>query len=163
MARRLAKSEKYARVIGCDYSETMLMEARNRIRTDPVLREKVPSRTKLDLVRCDVAKIPMQTASVDALHSGAAMHCWPELQQGLSEIYRVLKPGGRFFATTFITRELGIIEETEGGATDFRTQVFQNFESAEQIKNYLTTAGFEEDKIEVEILGVACIVIRCIK
>lgn len=70
--RRLTKSNEYSRVIACDYSDSMLTEARRRIRADP---EIASSSTKLDLVRCDVAKIPMKTDSIDAFHAGAAMHC----------------------------------------------------------------------------------------
>lgn len=34
--------------------------------------------------------------------AGAALHCWPYVQDGLKEVHRVLKPGGRFFASTFL-------------------------------------------------------------
>jgi ubiquinone/menaquinone biosynthesis C-methylase UbiE len=92
--RRFTKSGKYDRVIGCDYSDSMLSEARRRIRADPSLSPQ-RRKTQLDLVRCDVGRIPMKTNSVDAFHAGAAMHCWPELPLAASEIHRVLKPGGR--------------------------------------------------------------------
>lgn len=46
--RRLTKGNDYARVIACDYSEAMLLEARNRIQTDPDLNNGSVS-TKLDL------------------------------------------------------------------------------------------------------------------
>ena len=42
-----------------------------------------------------------QTDVLNAVHAGAALHCWPQLDEGLREIHRVLTPGGRFFATTF--------------------------------------------------------------
>jgi len=78
--RRFAKSGDYSRVIACDYSDSMITEARRRIRADP---EIASSPTKLDLVRCDVAKIPMKSDSIDAFHAGAAMHCWPNLHRVL--------------------------------------------------------------------------------
>ena len=68
--RRLAKTNKYGRVIGCDYSDSMLQEARRRINADSELRERKPGQTRLDLVRLDVGNIPMREDSVDALHAG---------------------------------------------------------------------------------------------
>ena len=94
--RRLAKTGNYGRVLGCDYSDSMLTEARRRINADPELSPKA-LKTSLDLVRLDVGQIPMSTESVDCLHAGAAMHCWPDLNAAASEIHRVLKPGGRYF------------------------------------------------------------------
>ena len=49
----------------------MLLEARNRINADPDLNKNSGTKTNLDLVRCDVGNIPMQSESVDALHAGA--------------------------------------------------------------------------------------------
>lgn len=159
--RRLAKSNDYDRVIACDYSESMLLEARRRIRSDVELRSS--HRTQLDLVRCDVGKIPMQTESVNALHAGAAMHCWPDLKSALSEIYRVLKPGGRYFATTFLLEYFQALQVSEGGSTGPTMQAYQYFGSAEQLKEMMLDAGFDEEKVKVEVLGRACVVIRCEK
>jgi ubiquinone/menaquinone biosynthesis C-methylase UbiE len=154
--RRFAKSNEYPRVIGCDYSDAMLLEARSRINSD-FQRDNVDLKTRLDLVRCDVAKIPMQTMSVDALHAGAAMHCWPDLDAGLSEIHRVLKNGGRFFATTFLSRYMRF--NSLGGGE----KVFQYFDSADQIEQLLIKAGFDRDHIQVSVIGQACIVVKAEK
>lgn len=53
--------------------------------------------------RCDVSRLPFQTKSLDGVHAGAALHCWSKLEESLSEVFRVLKPGKGFFATTFLT------------------------------------------------------------
>lgn len=54
-------------------------------------------------VRADVGRLPFATGSVDAIHAGAAIHCWPNPQAAMAEISRVLKPGGIFVASTFLT------------------------------------------------------------
>lgn len=163
--RRFAKSGEYSRVIACDYSDSMLTEARRRIRADS---EIASSSTKLDLVRCDVGNIPMKTDSIDAFHAGAAMHCWPEIEASLKEIHRVIVPGGRYFATTFLGNyftNVALAETLGNGGTEVDTsmQAFQYFPSEEYLIDLLLDAGFEREKISLEVIGAACVVIRCEK
>jgi ubiquinone/menaquinone biosynthesis C-methylase UbiE len=54
-------------------------------------------------VRADIARLPFETGSVAAIHAGAAIHCWPDPQAAMAEVSRVLKPGGVFVASTFLT------------------------------------------------------------
>ncbi|KAL7563716.1 hypothetical protein ACA910_004114 [Epithemia clementina (nom. ined.)] len=163
--RRFAQSGLYKRVLGCDYSASMLDEARRRIEADPKLRYSINrnNTTRLDLVRLDVGQIPMQNNSVDALHAGAAMHCWPDLPAAAAEIYRVLKPGGRYFATTFLSDYFRILNAGEGGSTGPSRQAFQYFESVNQLKQLMEQGGFAPDKINIEVLAPSCVVIRCEK
>jgi ubiquinone/menaquinone biosynthesis C-methylase UbiE len=148
--RRFASMDIADRVIGCDYSDSMLTEARRRIQTDPGL-----SRSRgLDLVRLDVGQIPMQDNSVDALHAGAAMHCWPDLDAAASEIYRVLKPGGRYFASTFLSRYFATLSGMDGQAnTPPSQQAFQYFDSIDSLSSLLERGGFSREKILIEVIG----------
>lgn len=66
------KSGRFSRVIAADYSESMLRETARRFRVEGM---DAP-----ELVRCDAARLPFQTASLDAIHAGAALHCWPALE-----------------------------------------------------------------------------------
>ncbi|XBI75597.1 hypothetical protein VPH35_068953 [Triticum aestivum] len=59
--------------------------------------------TNLALVRADISKLPFASSSIDAIHAGAAIHCWPSPSNAIAEISRVLKPGGVFVATTFLS------------------------------------------------------------
>jgi SAM-dependent methyltransferase len=158
--RRLATSGKYGRVLGCDYSPSMLAEARRRINADP----KLSNNNSLDLVRLDVGQIPMRTDSVDCLHAGAAMHCWPDLNAAASEIHRVLKPGGRYFATTFLSTYFSGVAAIDGQASMSPSQqAFQYFDSVDTLRDLLISGGFDDDKILIEVLGAACVVIRAEK
>ena len=160
--RRLAKSNEYDRVIACDYSDSMLTEARNRIKADADLSSVGgTSQTSLELVRCDVGAIPMQDASIDALHAGAAMHCWPDLESAMTEIYRVLKPEGRFFATTFLANYFSNVQGISGESV--QEKAFQYFESVDTLRDIVKGGGFTDEKIEIEVLGTACVVIRAEK
>ena len=33
------------------------------------------------------AQLPLAESAVDALHAGAALHCWPRLEQSLAEVH----------------------------------------------------------------------------
>lgn len=142
---------KYGRVIGGDYSASMLREAAAR---------RVVG---MELVQLDVGQIPLADGVVDALHAGAAMHCWPDVTAALLEIYRVLRPeGGRFFATTFLSEYFRVLQSTDSVGSPSQ-QAFQYFRSVDEIRTLLMNGGFERSKISIEVLGSACVVIRCEK
>jgi ubiquinone/menaquinone biosynthesis C-methylase UbiE len=158
--RRFAALDKYQRVLGCDYSESMLMEARRRMQAENLNLKT----TQLDWIRLDVGMLPFSTKSIDVLHAGAAMHCWPDLDKGIQEIYRSLKPGGRYFATTFLSSYFRIVGAVSpGGNDDVSQMAFRYFTSVDSLRDLLERNGFESDKINVEVLGSACVVIRCEK
>uniref|UniRef100_A0A6N2K0J0 Methyltransferase type 11 domain-containing protein n=1 Tax=Salix viminalis TaxID=40686 RepID=A0A6N2K0J0_SALVM len=56
----------------------------------------------LALVRADVSITSFASGSVDAIHAGAALHCWPSASNAVAEICRALRSGGVFVGTTFL-------------------------------------------------------------
>jgi len=150
MTRRLVRGSQFSRVLALDYSENMLRETLRRAKAEGVPLEQ------LELARADVAELPLQNDSIDAMHAGAALHSWPRLEVGLQEIARVLKPGGRFFATTFIQGAYGrVTPRQSGGGGSFRF-----FEDEEELRQLLIAAGFPADGVEVRREGRGCAIIR---
>ncbi|XP_057815197.2 uncharacterized methyltransferase At2g41040, chloroplastic [Cryptomeria japonica] len=99
-SRRFAKCGIYSGVVALDFSENMLRQCYEFIKGDKDL-----VKGNLALVRADISRLPFTTGSVDAVHAGAAIHCWPSPSSAVAEICRVLKPGGVFVATTFVLPE----------------------------------------------------------
>eukprot|EP00249_Psilotum_nudum_P001152 c13491_g1_i1 orf=107-1189(+) len=102
-SRRFAKSYSYSTVIALDFSENMLRQCYEFIKQDRSL-----DGVNLPLVRADVSRLPFSSRTIDAVHSGAALHCWPSPTAGVAEICRILRPGGVFVATTFLASSTNI-------------------------------------------------------
>lgn len=79
---RFIKNGSFAKVIAADYSENMLQQTQQFISQDPSIRPD-----SYCLVRCDAARLPFATGSLDAVHAGAAIHCWPQPQVAVRKIY----------------------------------------------------------------------------
>eukprot|EP00184_Porphyridium_aerugineum_P008176 CAMPEP_0184692700 /NCGR_PEP_ID=MMETSP0313-20130426/1068_1 /TAXON_ID=2792 /ORGANISM="Porphyridium aerugineum, Strain SAG 1380-2" /LENGTH=394 /DNA_ID=CAMNT_0027150549 /DNA_START=36 /DNA_END=1220 /DNA_ORIENTATION=+ len=163
MARKMIQGQDFQRVVAVDYSETMLREAMTRIKnsfpgssgsSSSLNRTRSASSynmTKYDLVRADVANLPFTDNSFDWIHIGAALHCYPRVQDGLSSCYRVLKPGGKIFATTF----LWVFDNVRSGAPqDVR------FFDREELGYLFKAAGFENVSVERR---QSCAIIRAQK
>ncbi|XP_058067453.1 uncharacterized methyltransferase At2g41040, chloroplastic [Magnolia sinica] len=78
-SRKFAKSEVYSGVIALDFSENMLRQCYDFISKDESL-----STVNIALVRADVSRLPFSSGSVDAVHAGAALHCWPSPSNAVS-------------------------------------------------------------------------------
>ncbi|XP_047323626.1 uncharacterized methyltransferase At1g78140, chloroplastic isoform X1 [Impatiens glandulifera] len=96
-SRLFAKSGLFSLVVALDYSENMLKQCYEFIQQDNNFPKE-----NLILVRADISRLPFTSSSVDAVHAGAALHCWPSPSAAVAEISRVLRPGGVFVATTYI-------------------------------------------------------------
>ncbi|GMN45314.1 hypothetical protein TIFTF001_014517 [Ficus carica] len=96
-SRLFAKSGLFSLVVALDYSENMLRQCYEFIKQE----ENFP-KENIILVRADIARLPFVSSSIDAVHAGAALHCWPSPSAAVAEISRVLRPGGVFVATTYI-------------------------------------------------------------
>ncbi len=54
-------------------------------------------RNRLTYILGDAQNLPFENESFDAVFSSGSLHEWAEPKQIFNEIYRVLKPGGRYY------------------------------------------------------------------
>ena len=92
----IAAAKAGGNVIGLDFSEPMLARA----------REKNPD---IDWVSGDATRMPFPDESFDAATVGFGVRNLDDLERGLAELRRVLKPGGRL-AILEITRPSGLLK-----------------------------------------------------
>ncbi|XP_057431940.1 uncharacterized methyltransferase At2g41040, chloroplastic [Lotus japonicus] len=142
-SRKFAKSKNYSGVIALDFSENMLRQSYDFIKKDDTL-----STTNLALVRADVSRLPFSSGSVDAVHAGAALHCWPSPSNAVAEITRVLRSGGVFVGTTFLRYN----SSTPWLVRLFRERTFPGYGylSAEEIEDLCTSCGLTNYSCKIQ-------------
>ena len=94
--KKFVASGQFERVIAVDYSRSMLEETRNNGNAAP------NATTATTLIQADAARLPFEKGSIEAIHAGAAIHCWPDPVNAAAEMSRVLMKGGVFVGTTFL-------------------------------------------------------------
>lgn len=139
-SRKFAQSGTYSGVIALDFSENMLRQCYDFIKSDDTLLT-----TNLALVRADVSRLPFSSGSVDAVHAGAALHCWPSPSNAIAEITRILRSGGVFVGTTF----LRYTSSTPWLIRSFREGSY-NYLTEEEIKDVCTSCGLTNYSCKVQ-------------
>ena len=91
----VASLQAGATVTGLDFSERMLERARRKS-------------DEIDWVQGDAEKLPFEDASFDAATVGFGVRNLADLERGLAELRRVLRPGGRV-AILEITKPSGLL------------------------------------------------------
>ncbi|XP_054822489.1 uncharacterized methyltransferase At2g41040, chloroplastic isoform X2 [Prosopis cineraria] len=133
-SRKFAKSGIYSGVIALDFSENMLRQCYNFIKQDDTLLTN-----NVALVRADVSRLPFSSGSVDAVHAGAALHCWSSPSNAIAEIARILRSGGVFVGSTF----LRYTSSTPMIIRPLRERILQGYSylNEEEIEDLCTSCG----------------------
>ncbi|XP_015893741.3 uncharacterized methyltransferase At2g41040, chloroplastic-like isoform X1 [Ziziphus jujuba] len=142
-SRKFAKSGTYSGVVALDFSENMLRQCYDFIKGDAALLK-----SNLALVRADVSRLPFTSGSVDAVHAGAALHCWPSPSNAVAEITRILRSGGVFVGTTF----LRYTRSTPGIIRPLRQRILQGYSylTEEEIEDLCTSCGLTNFSSKVQ-------------
>jgi len=123
-------------IVGVDYAESMLAGARNRFEGKP----------GLEFMHADVAEMPFDTGAFATANVANAIHCFPEVDAGLRDVFRVLKPGGTMAANVLLVPRgrwpfRGIAERINRWGIR-KGILFTTYEQAD-IRRRLLSAGFE--------------------
>lgn len=89
-ASYLTRTQNPASYTGLDLNATGITFCKSR--------HRLPG---LEFIQGDAANLPFPAGSIDAVINVEASHCYPDLPQFLSEVARVLKPGGHFLYADF--------------------------------------------------------------
>lgn len=80
------------RITGIDYAESMLAGAIRRF----------DKRPDMEFEHADAAQMPFEDNRFDTANIANSIHCLPDVDGALRDIFRVLKPGGRFAANVLL-------------------------------------------------------------
>ena len=155
-------------IIGIDISEGMLSVAREKI-------SKKQLDHQLSVQKADSENLPFENGLFDASIVGFGVRNFENLEKGLGEILRVLKPGGVFFVLEFskpaktpfkqiynlyfkhILPAVGRLVSKDKSAYTYLPESVSEFPDGEQFLAILAKVGFVENKWYSQTFGIASI------
>ncbi|APU68925.1 MAG: bifunctional demethylmenaquinone methyltransferase/2-methoxy-6-polyprenyl-1,4-benzoquinol methylase UbiE [Bacteroidota bacterium] len=170
LAIQMAEETNAPKIIGLDLSEGMLREGRKKID-----RKDLDSR--IEMVQGDSEALPFENDSFDAITVAFGVRNFEDLEKGLSEIQRVLKPGGIFVVletsvpTKFPFKQgyqvysgailplIGKLFSKDKDAYSYLSESAANFPYGEAFNNILQKTGFIDIKDLPQTFGVSTIYI----
>ncbi|MBQ5424446.1 MAG: bifunctional demethylmenaquinone methyltransferase/2-methoxy-6-polyprenyl-1,4-benzoquinol methylase UbiE [Bacteroidales bacterium] len=166
---RQGKSQK---VVGVDISEGMLDVGREK-----VLRKGLSD--KIELRVADCAHLPFDDNTFDAVTCGYGVRNFAELDRSLTEIFRVLKPGGqlrileftyptnklvRFFYDFYFTRivpRIGKKLTDNGDAFVYFMKSVKSFAKGRDFIAILEKNGFSDTSFKSQTFGISTLYKAC--
>ncbi len=141
-------------VTGLDFCEPMLEEARGK-------QEAKPNYADLEFKFGDCMDLPLADDSVDAVTISFGVRNFEDREKGLTEIRRVLRPGGRLFVLEFsqpdrwfrpfyyvylkyILPRVAALATGDKSAYDYLAGTIENFPTKEALAEQLRLAGFHQ-------------------
>lgn len=153
-----------ARVVGLDLTAGMLALAR---RKDPARRVR--------FVQGDMTHLPLGDGSADVVTAGYGLRNVPVLDAAVAEIYRVLRPGGRFVALDFnkptnpvvrtvylaylsaVGSAYGLALHGDPDTYRYIAASLRHYPGADLVVERLTAQGFREARWEPALAGLMAI------
>ena len=167
LAILLAKSD-IDDVTGLDISPGMLEIGKQKVNDEGLS-------SKIDMIIGDSEELPFQEATFDAITVAFGVRNFENLELGLQEILRVLKPKGSLivletsqpskfpvkqgfqFYSKYIIPTIGKIFSKDKNAYDYLPESAAAFPYGEKFNNILLKTGFNSSKVYPQTLGVATI------
>lgn len=151
-------------VIGLDFAREMLCHSVGKLQT------------RAGWCLGDALKLPFADASIDVTSCAFGVRNFQDLHQGLREMYRVLRPGGRllilefalpgsslarkiylFYLTKVMSQLAHWISGDNTGAYQYLPSSVKTFLSPGKMKDMLAKIGFEDIQVTAKTCGIVFI------
>lgn len=168
LAIMMAEKTSAEKIIGLDISAGMLEVGKQKIATKKLS-------DKIEMMLADSEAMPFEDNTFDAITVAFGIRNFENLDRGLTEILRVLKPGGIFviletsnptkfpykqgyqFYTRYILPMIGKLFSKDNSAYGYLSESAAAFPFGEALNNILRKNGFIEVLAEAQTFGVATI------
>jgi demethylmenaquinone methyltransferase/2-methoxy-6-polyprenyl-1,4-benzoquinol methylase len=152
--RILERTAREAKVIVCDLTPAMLAVGRDRAIDRGIL-------DGIDWVTGDAENLPFESAKMDGCTIAFGLRNVTHPDRGLAEMYRVLKPGGRFLCLEFshvvlpglrgvydaysrsVLPTLGAVVVRDRGSYEYLVESIRRFPTQETLSAMMRSAGFD--------------------
>lgn len=156
------------RIVGLDLSEGMLAVGRKKIQEENLTG-------RIEMIQGDSEALPFEENSFDGITVAFGVRNFENLEKGLSEILRVLKPGGIFviletsvpakfpfkqgyhFYTKNLLPLIGKLFSKDKVAYSYLSESAAAFPHGEALNNILRKIGFIDVQHQPQTMGVATI------
>ncbi|HLF19372.1 MAG TPA: arsenite methyltransferase [Bacteroidota bacterium] len=128
------------RVIGVDMTEAMIQRAEAN-------RKKLGFEN-VEFRLGEIEKLPVESQTVDVIVSNCVLNLVPDKSKAFTEIFRVLKPGGRFAISDIVTT--GELPRNVRTAAELYAGCIAGAMPKDQYLNIIRESGFIEPSIEKE-------------
>ncbi len=167
MAILLSKTNA-TKITGLDLSAGMLEVGKGKIKA-------LNLQNRIDMIQGDSENLPFEDNSFDAITVGFGIRNFENLEKGLSEILRVLKPNGifiiletsvptkfpfkqgYFFYTQNIMPFMGKLFSKDQKAYKYLSDSAKNFPFGQELNNILKKVGFINVQDRPQTMGIATI------
>lgn len=168
LAIMAAERTKATEIIGADISDGMLAIGQKK-----VIEKKLSER--IQLVNADSENLPYQDNYFDAVSVAFGVRNFENLNQGIQEIHRVLKPGGLLvvletsvpstpvikqlylFHSNYLLPFFGRIFSRDAKAYKYLSKSAKNFPYGKEFNNILIQNGFNSVKDKPQFFGASSI------
>lgn len=126
-------------VVAIDYAESMLAGAKQRF----------AGRQDVEVAHADAAELPYADASFDTANIANSIHCFPAVDGALSDIFRVLKPGGTLASNVLLyPRGIWPLKPIAQRINEWgiRKGILYTPYTAREIDDHLSRAGFRVER-----------------
>lgn len=126
-------------IYGCDVSPVSVEATSER-------NQKLVKEGKLKVKECGVSDLSFENETFESVYSIESLYFWPNQQEDLKEVYRVLKKGGKFMTA---------LEMVGGNMSERSTAIAEhlnmNCPSGDELKELLENTGFSDVNIDHNI------------